>query len=203
MPGIKNILLDLGGVLLDIDTGKTNEAFARLGLPRFDDNYSLLKADKLFDELEKGKVSEQDFYNNIRQIAGLPLPDTEICKAWNALILEFRSGSINYLEELKSRYNLYLLSNTNVIHHTAFQKQFTIQNGGSFNERFTKTYYSHIVGYRKPEKEIYEYALQDAGIRAEETLFIDDLLKNTEAAGALGIRTHQLLPGQRIETLEL
>lgn len=203
MKGIKNIIFDLGGVLLDIDTGKTNDAFEKLGVPDFKNNYSLYKASPLFDNLEKGNVSEPEFFNAIRQLSNLPLQDADIRDAWNALILDFRMDSLQHLDMLKSRYSLYLLSNTNSIHHRAFHQSFNEQAGGkSFDGYFTKAYYSHQVGLRKPDKEIYDLVLSDAGIVAGETIFIDDLLKNIEAAAALGMHTHQLLPGERIEKLE-
>lgn len=202
MKAIKNIIFDLGGVLLDIDTGKTNEAFEKLGIADFKNNYSLQKADTLFDELEKGKVSEMEFYTGIRKISGLPIADVDIRDAWNALILDFRTESLQYLEELKHRYDLYLLSNTNSIHYTAFHQHFRSQTGReNFDDHFTKAYYSHHIGLRKPEKEIYLFTLQDAGIVAAETLFIDDLLKNIDTAAMLGINTHHLQAGERIENI--
>lgn len=204
MHTIKNIIFDLGGVLLNIDTAKTNAAFELLGVKDFKNNYTLNKADALFDHLEMGIISETDFYNGIRNISRLPLKDADIRDAWNALLLDFRTESLNCLEQLAGSYNLYLLSNTNSIHHTAFHKSFTEQTGRpDFDSYFTKAYYSQHIGLRKPSKEIYDFVLQDAGIVAAETLFIDDLLKNTEGAALAGLQTHQLQPMERIEHLKL
>lgn len=203
MMATKNIIFDLGGVLIDIDTGKTNEAFAKLGVPGFNNNYSLQRADTLFDDLEKGKTTEAGFYEGIRKISGVPLPDSDIRTAWNALLLSFREESLECLDRLKDKYNLFLLSNTNSIHYKAFHQNFIMQTGKkNFDDYFAKAYYSHLVGFRKPDKEIYSHALRNAGIRAEETLFVDDLLKNVEAASALGIKTYHLQPHERIEDLE-
>ena len=199
---VKNIIFDLGGVLLNIDTRKTDEAFAALGVNNFGNNYSLLKADPLFDELEKGLVSEPAFFEGIRKLSRLSLTDENIRHAWNALILDFRMESLQYLEKLKSSYSLYLLSNTNSIHHRAFHQNFSRQTGGrNFDDHFTRAYYSHQLGLRKPDREIFDLMLTDAGILAEESLFIDDLQKNIETAAALGIKTHQLLAGEAIEGL--
>ncbi len=201
---IKNIIFDLGGVLLNIDTSKTSEAFEKLGVKEFEKKYSLNKADKLFDDLEKGKVSETGFFNTVRTISELPLLDDEIRDAWNALLLDFRTGSLDLLKQLKHRYSLYLLSNTNSIHHKAFHEAFREQTGeNNFDDHFTKAYYSHHTGLRKPEAAIYRLVLQDAGIIPGETLFIDDLLKNIETARSLGMHTHQLQPGETIEDLGL
>jgi len=194
----------LGGVLLDIDTGKTNAAFEQLGLKDFKNNYTLNKADDLFDNLEMGRITELEFYNGIRTISQLPLHDTDIKDAWNALLLNFRTESLQYLEQLAAKYQLFLLSNTNSIHHSAFMQSFYELSGGKFfDDYFTKAYYSQQIGLRKPNQAIYNFVLQDSGITAAETLFIDDLLKNIEGASSVGLRTHHLLPFERIEGLNL
>lgn len=204
MSTIKNIVFDLGGVLLNIDPALTNAAFAKLGIPDFQNNYSLHKADPLFDNLETGHTKEAAFYNGIRQICNKDLSDTEIRNAWNALLLDFRVESLNWMEANNSRFNFYLLSNTNHIHHVCFSEHFKKQTGkNNFNDYFTKAYYSHEVGLRKPDAAVFEFILNDAGIAAAETLFIDDLLKNIEAAKAVGIKTHHLLADERIENLGL
>jgi putative hydrolase of the HAD superfamily len=203
MSTIKNIIFDLGGVLLDIDTTKTNAAFEQLGVKDFKNNYTLNKADALFDNLETGAITDEEFYNGIRKISQLPLKNEAIRDAWNALLLNFRQESLRHLEQLAGKYNLYLLSNTNSIHYTAFHNSFTAETGRkNFDDYFTKAYYSQQIGLRKPEKEIYSFVLQDAGIAASETVFIDDLLKNIEGAASVGIQTHHLLAHERIEHLQ-
>lgn len=203
MHPIKNIIFDLGGVLLDIDIGKTSAAFETLGINDFSGMYSLHKADALFDNLEKGLVSDPGFFNGIRNLSGLALTDSDIRTAWDALLIGFRTGSLTCLKQLQNRYRLYLLSNTNHIHYQAFQQMYKNQTGRTdFNDHFVKTYYSFREGLRKPEKEIYQLLLADAGLVAGESLFIDDLEKNIEAAAALGIQTHHLQPHEKIEDLE-
>jgi glucose-1-phosphatase len=204
MSNIKNIVFDLGNVLLDIDLAKTDAAFEALGVPDFRSKYSLTKADKLFDNLETGHATDADFYDGMRRICNLPLTNQHICNAWNALLLNFRTESLQWMETNNHRFKYYLLSNTNAIHATAFHESFTKQTGlQNFNNYFTKPYYSYLVGMRKPEKEIFEFALTDAGIKADETLFIDDLQKNIDAAAMLGIHTHCLLAHERVENLGL
>lgn len=204
MSQIKNIVFDLGGVLLDIDLTKTEAAFDKLGIKDFKNNYSLNKADKLFDNLETGKITAADFYNGIRSISSVSLTDEAIRNAWNALLLDFRTSSLQWMEQNSHRFNFYLLSNTNHIHHVCFSEHFKQQTGKpNFDDYFTKAYYSHNVGLRKPDAAIFEFVLNDAGIAAAETLFIDDLLKNIEAAKAVGIKTHHLLADERIESLGL
>jgi glucose-1-phosphatase len=204
MNNIKNIIFDLGNVLLDIDYNKTIEAFEELGFKNFKSNYSPYKMDMLFENLETGKISEGIFYKSIKAISDTPLSTVQIQTAWNALFLDFRIESLVFLQQISSKYNLYLLSNTNSIHLTAFNEIFKKNIGETgLDSYFVKAYYSNIIGLRKPEKEVYNFVLNDANIIAAETLFIDDLANNIEGAKEVGIITHQLLPGQRIEKLHL
>jgi putative hydrolase of the HAD superfamily len=201
MAVLKNIIFDLGGVLIDVDYNKTNEAFKNLGFTHFEKMYSQFTADKLFEKLETGHISEEDFYKQLlHQQEGISAPD--IKAAWNAMLMDFRLSSIEFLSQLRPQYKLFLLSNTNIIHMAAFHEMFIEQTGyKSLSDLFTKAWYSNEVGLRKPHKEIYEFVLQDAGIKAGETLFIDDSYNNIHTAKELGFSTHLLVPGEKIEDL--
>jgi len=204
MATTKNIIFDLGGVLLDIDYQKTIDAFEKLGLSQFEAMFSQFKADALFEKLETGHISEADFYAAIKERTELPLSNEEIDHAWNALILHFRTESLQVLEHLSADYKLYLLSNTNSIHLKCFKKLFTRETGKPLLDAyFTKAWYSNEIGLRKPGAAIFEFVLQQAGLKAAETLFIDDTWMNIETAANMGFKTHHLLPTERIEFLEL
>ncbi len=202
LTGIKNIIFDLGGVLLNLDYDKTATALKKLGFHNLDAMYTQFKADELFEKLETGKVSNQDFFTVLQKIPDKPISNEQIIDAWCAMLLDFRAESLNYLNELSKKYKIYLLSNTNSIHlevvHQIFEKQF---GSGFLDDYFTKAYYSHVIGLRKPHKEVYEFIVKDAGIVAGETLFIDDSYTNLPAAIELGMKTHLLLPQERIEQL--
>ena len=202
MKGIRNVLFDLGAVLINIDFEKVALAFKALGVKDFEKRYSHLQADSLFEKLETGKISNEMFYENIAYQSGLPLKASEIRDAWNAILLDFRTESMAYLQQLSKRYRLFLLSNTNAIHLESIHKILYNQLGvEKLDQYFEKAYYSHLVGMRKPGKAVFDYVLADAGISAEETFFIDDASPNIETAAAMGFKTHLLLPGERIEKL--
>lgn len=204
MNNIKNIIFDLGNVLTDIDYNKTIEAFEKLGIENFKSRFSPLKMDDLFENLETGKISDADFYDSIKKISDTPLSNSQIENAWNALFLNFRTESLHFLEKMSVSHNLYLLSNTNSIHLTKFKEIFTRDTGKpSLDSYFIKTYYSNLIGLRKPDTEAYAFVLQDAKLVAAETLFIDDLVTNIEGAKQLGIQTHHLLPGEKVELLNI
>ncbi len=204
MTNIKNIIFDLGGVLLNVDYNKTTAAFQKLGVQHFDEFFSQFRSNELFEKLETGNISEEHFYNEIQQYCFPGTTVNQMEDAWNAMLLDFRTNSLNYVSSLKGRYNLFLLSNTNSIHLRAFEKIFAEATGQlSLDVYFTKSYYSNIIQKRKPYKETYHFVLQDAGLTASETLFIDDSVNNIEAAKETGILTHLLLPTEKIEDLNL
>ena len=200
---LKNIILDLGGVLLDIDYHRTKKAFEDLGFHEFDKMYSQYSADAVFTKLETGAISNPAFFETMMNRSGGHIPEQAISKAWNAMLLNFREATLDFLIGLSKNYSLYLLSNTNAIHMAAFDRIFTAQTGkASLDDYFTKAYYSHEVGLRKPNEDIFEFILKDAGINASESLFVDDSYNNIETASRLGFETHLLLPGEKVETLQ-
>jgi len=189
-PAIKNIIFDLGGVILDIDYNKTKQAFIDLGVSNFDDYYQQSFSNPLFTQLEKGLITPVAFYDGLRDATGVNLTDPEIYNAWNAMLGSFRQQSIDLLNQLKNRYRIFLLSNTNAIHHRAFGKIYAGQFGnGDFDSHFEKAYYSHTMHERKPEAASYKYVLHEQNLVAEETLFIDDTYKNIDGAQVVGLQT--------------
>jgi putative hydrolase of the HAD superfamily len=204
MAAIKNIIFDLGGVLLDIDYHKTAKAFANLGVKDFGELYSQANANDLFEALETGAISEEAFYQSLGAHCSPETSRQQMQTAWNAILLNFRKESLTALAELKSRYRVYLLSNTNSIHLTAFNQILLEQTGKpSLDGYFIKSYYSHLIQLRKPYLATYEWVLGDANIVAAETLFIDDSINNIKGAMEAGIQTHLLLPEEAIQHLSL
>ncbi len=203
MQQVKNIIFDLGGVLLNIDFALSEKAFALLGVPNFSDYVSFTKSNELFLKLETG-MDEEQFYEEFRHLSGLALTNEQIRNAWNALLVNYRKESIAILPGLKSRYKTFLLSNTNEIHTKSFQKMFrNVFQQQSLDSCFHEAFYSQRIGCRKPNEEAFELVLNKHELLAVETLFIDDNFDNIEAAKALNIQTVHLLPGMTIESLAL
>ena len=200
MTQIKNIIFDLGGVLINLDYNKTSLEFKKLGATDFDNLYTQFKANELFENIETGKVSDEEFYDEISQHCRPGTTQKEMEFAWNAMLLDFRVETLATLKQLRKRYKLFLLSNTNSIHIEAFKKIFTADTGlPSLDTFFDKSYYSHLIHLRKPYEETYNFVLQDAGINAAETLFIEDSVQNIEGAKLVGIQTHLLLAPEKVE----
>lgn len=190
---IKNIIFDLGGVLLNIDFTLTSNAFKDLGVTHFDEMFTQHFSNPLFELLETGKIDEATFYDAFRKEAGLPLTDEQIRTAWNALLLDFPAERIEWLENIAQQYRIFLFSNTNQIHYDCFIQNFQDSfNGKHFNDFFEKAYYSQFLGLRKPYPVSFQAIIEEQQILPSETLFIDDTLKNIEAASLLGFQTIHL-----------
>ena len=197
--GIRNIIFDLGGVILNIDYHQTEQAFIKLGIRNFNELYSQFHANSFFKDFEKGKINPRSFISQLKTYAP-GISESNIINAWNAMLLDFPAGRIGFLQKLKNTYRIFLLSNTNAIHHGAFQK-IDLDSKGTLDSCFEKVYYSHEIGLRKPDKEIFELVLSENDLLAEETLFVDDTLANIEAAVSVNLKTIYLKPPERIEDI--
>jgi len=189
---IKNIIFDLGGVILGIDYQKTIDSFIALGAENFQEHYTQMKQDSFFDDFEKGKISPQEFLNKLRNSVGYNISDQQLVDAWNAMLLDLPKENLDFLKVISEQYNTYLLSNTNAIHYDEFWKRieekFKLKD---FSSIFIKEYYSHAIGHRKPEKACFQFVLDDAGLDPNETLFIDDSEQHLKGASSLGIESVQ------------
>lgn len=204
MQTIKNIIFDLGGVLLDIDYFKTQDAFINAGIIHFNQLYTQQHASPLFELLETGKISPEEFYQQLRDVSGINLTDDQIRTAWNAMLGRFHDGVFELLDDVKQRYKIFLFSNTNKIHEDAFKiilKEQTGYNG--LDHFFIQSYYSHTLGLRKPTVESFNYIINEQGLNPAETMFIDDTANNVEGAIAAGLHGLYLEPPRRLTSMEM
>lgn len=190
---IKNIVLDFGGVLIDIDYHATINAFRELGIENFEALYSQAQQEDLFNNFETGKISSQYFVNQLLDKIGMGVSPNEVVKAWNAMLGDIHRENIEAVEKIKAKgYNVYLLSNTNDIHiKVAFDrwKKLSIIEA---NDLFDHIFLSQEVGMRKPNDEIFNLVLNELSASPEEVLFVDDSIQHIETANRLGIHTHLL-----------
>jgi HAD superfamily hydrolase (TIGR01509 family) len=203
MPVIKNIIFDLGGVIMNIDFKKTEEAFADLGFTDFSQHMTQFHITPFFEDYETGKINDAAFIKGIQQMAAAPLTEEDIVHAWNALLLDFPLERIILLEKLKKRYRLFLLSNTNALHYEAFQQTLYAVTGKKLEDLFEKTYYSHTVNLRKPDAAIYQLVIDENKLNPAETLFIDDTASNFSGAEETGIRIFHLKKPMQIMEIPL
>ena len=201
--GVKNIIFDLGGVILNIDYDQTVNAFKKIGVINFDEIYSQAKQGQVFDKLETGALAAEEFRNYMKEFVPA-LQSTDIDKAWNAMLLDLPVERIDLLKELKKKYRLFLLSNTNEMHIKAFREIIGSSYGEYiFDAIFEHQYYSSDIGMRKPNANCFQYVLETNSLEPSETLFIDDSMQHIEGALKLKIRAYHLKPAEEITTLFL
>ncbi len=185
---LKNLIFDLGGVIINLDTQASVRAFSNLGNIVEDPDISIYTL-QLFIDYEKGFISDQEFRNRLSQKLN-NCSFEEIDRAWNCMLLDIPPIRLDFLRSLKEKYRMFLLSNTNGIHIEKVNKILKDVCGQEdFSCFFEKTYYSHIMKKRKPDFEIFEQVLNENNLLAEETLFIDDSAVNLNGAEHLGIQT--------------
>lgn len=190
--GIKNIILDLGGVLFDLDYQKTQIAFKKLGL---EDVFSKKTQNELFDDLEEGKISGDDFLTLLSESSSLSFKPskTQLIKAWNEMLLGIPPHQFTVLTELKSNYRLFLFSNTNEIHIEAVWQHLQQKHDKpNLNEYFEVVYLSNELGIRKPKPHSFEHIVKENNLNPQETLFIDDSPQHVEGAKKAGINAFWL-----------
>jgi putative hydrolase of the HAD superfamily len=191
---IKNIIFDWGGVISDLHLEATQRAFQALGLTIFDKGIPHQAHDELFIPFETGKISAEEFRNRIRALSKTELSDAQIDGAWNAMLGVLPEPRWNLLDKVRNFYHTFLLSNTNSIHLNYYSHYLQgIYGTFGYTHLFEKSYFSHILGMRKPNAEIFEHVRDDAKLLPRETLFIDDFVENIESAGRLGFQTIHLV----------
>lgn len=203
MQNIKNIIFDLGGVILNIDFKKTNEAFHLLGLKDFGQYINQFHISDLFLRYETGQIDDLEFIDNVAKLSDAPMSKDQIVEAWNALLLDFPKERIELLKKIKSDYRTFLLSNTNSLHLQEYNKRLHNEQGFYVEDLFEKAYYSHVVKMRKPHSEIFQLVLDENNLIPSETLFIDDTYSNFEEAQSLGINIHHLEHGTTITGMDI
>ncbi len=202
LSAIRNIIFDLGNVLLNLDFDASINAFRELGLNGKVVNKEQAYADPVFYSLEVGRATPAAFRARVREIVNNPqATDQQIDDAWCAMILDIPAPRVKVVEELGKKFNVYLFSNTNHIHITRLHRQFKAEHGLEFSSLFVKDYYSHELHERKPDLTSYKKMIELSGIEPTESLFIDDLEKNIRGAQDAGLKTFWLKNGMEMTGL--
>ncbi len=192
---INTIIFDFGDVLIDLEKERSINEFKKLGLDG--PNPELLKYN---EDFELGRITENQFLEGFKKT----LPNAsidEIKAAWNSLIGDFPLYRLEFLQLLSTKYRLFLLTNTDIIHMEHFESQVGMSFASDFYRCFKKVYYSHEMGMRKPDEAIFNFILKKHDLSPRRTLFVDDKKENTDAAAALGINVWHLQPDEDVVNL--
>lgn len=197
---IKNILFDLGNVLYDIDLDRTKHAIRELLGESFKNKESRDEILAVIKKFEVGKIKTVLFINGLLKYCGPEVQARDIINAWNEMLIGLPIHRLDLLDELNENYNLYMLSNINELHVQGVERTMatTISLEEFETKYFKQVFYSHEIGYSKPDKEAWQTVIDQAGIRPYETLFIDDLKDNVEGAKKMGFHVQQHNPANDI-----
>lgn len=202
MAKYKNLVFDIGNVIVDIDYEVTVAEFQKLATVDFSKILSFSKQTSLFDWLETGKVTVAKFREELKKDLRPDITDNEIDLAWNSILISYPAAKIDLLRGLKNRYRTFALSNINELHVNAINEAARNLFGEKdFGSLFHKAYYSNEVGYRKPDKEIYEYVMKKEQLVPAETFFVDDKEENVATAKSLGWQAFQLKERDKLHEL--
>ncbi|MBR1513691.1 MAG: HAD family phosphatase [Bacteroidales bacterium] len=199
---IKNIIFDLGGVILDIDETIVYRELEKLGI-----NVSELAHSKEFGNLmskfDTGIYTAPTFRKRMKALIGQEkMTDQKFDAIWNAMLLDIPRERIEAMEKVKKHYKIFLMSNTNVIHYDLYVRDLQLRFGyKEFDALFDKSYFSFAEHLEKPDPRFFELILDHEGLRPEETLFIDDTAENIKVAQSLGIRTYHISREELVRNL--
>ena len=195
---IKNIIFDLGGVIINLNPPSSILAFQELLKDTYSEMEKELHLKEVLDKFEIGEISSEDFISFFK-VYNPKLIDQEIIDAWNRMLLDIPEERLNLIESLTNNYRVFLLSNTNEIHLKFIDKYVNLNfQMNSISAPFEKAYYSHLMGLRKPNPKIFETIIEDKNLLPSQTLFIDDSEQHILIAKKLNLKTHHLLESETI-----
>lgn len=178
---INTIIFDFGGVFIDLNKEASLEALKKLGLESWNEDI-----EKINQKFEKGKLTEVQFMIEIKKLIPNASID-EIRAAWNQVLSDFPLARLEFLQRLSHKYKLFLLSNSDEIQVAKFEHKLGYTFAREFYQCFEQVYFSHEIGFRKPELEAFNYVIKKHALNPSRTLFIDDKKENTDIAASLGM----------------
>ena len=197
MEKIKNVVFDLGGVLVGLDFDRCTAAFRSLGMDAVAELINPCYPADMIGRLEHGDISFHEACDEMRRLSGTPkVTDDEIARAYGAFLTEIPVEKLRQIDRLRRRgFRTYVLSNNNPASMEVIRGEFTA-DGHTMDDYFDKVYLSYELRELKPSEAIFRKVIADSGIVPAQTLFIDDGQKNVDAAQALGFAVYKPAPGE-------
>ena len=187
---IKNIIFDLGGVIINLDQERTFAAFANLAGIDLQSARAMMHTFEEFMHYELGLIQDKEFMDFLKSKIDHSSKEEILEKAWNAMLVDIPRERVELIKALRQCYRVVLLSNTNRMHIREVNRILGRDTGHQdLEELFDELYYSFLLQKRKPGAEIFEFVLEKEGFNPGETLFLDDSKENIESAAKLGIQT--------------
>lgn len=198
---ITTLIFDFGGVIINLDLPQCIENLKKLGIANIESYLSNFGQKEFFLQFEKGEIGTAEFRNEIRKLSSKAISDNEIDNAWCSFLCDIPVERLVLLEKLRTKYRLLLLSNSNPLHVDVSAALALKHTGKGIRDYFDTCYFSYEMGLTKPDPAIFETLLADAGVSADECLFLDDGPKNIAIADSLGIQTYFVTQGEDLDFL--
>ena len=194
---IKNIVFDLGGVIITLNFEQAVRRFYDMGVENIRTYLDPFAQTGIFGDLESGKITAEDFRLKLSELAGCEFSFADCLYAWKGFVEEVPRCNLDTLVALRQKgYRLILLSNTNpYMMSWAMSPDFS-GDGHALSDYFDACYLSYQCGIMKPDPAIFQLMLEKEGILPHETLFLDDGPRNVKVAATLGIQTYQPREGE-------
>lgn len=203
MKPIKNIVFDLGGVIIDLDRQESVDRFVAMGIKEAPDMLNPYRQHGVFLESEDGSITADEFIEKLSEMSGAALSYDTVAHGWLGFLKKVSQPKLDYIESLRKEYNVYLLSNTNPFVMDFAKSTNFCEAGKPITAYFDKIYASCEMKVAKPHKEIFELMIADSGMVPSETLFLDDGEANVKMGDSFGFHTYQPLDGEDwIETVD-
>lgn len=190
MGTIKNLVFDLGGVIVDLDIDRAIERFVEIGVADAGSMMDKYHQKGIFLEIEDGRLDAEEFCNKLSTFSRKKLTLEEVQYAWLGFIKDVPQYKLDFIRGLRSQFKVYLLSNTNPLVMSWARSNAFSRSGMPIEAYLDKVYASYEIGLVKPDKAIFEHMIEDASLIPSETLFIDDGIANINTANELGFHTY-------------
>ncbi|HKW61809.1 MAG TPA: HAD-IA family hydrolase [Candidatus Acidoferrum sp.] len=180
-PKLRAIIFDIGRVLIRVNVARAMSGLADGVSLSPEEVWSALEKDPRWIDWQEGRMSPQDWHLHVSRRLGSKLSFQQFVEVWNRALDPTPIHEEAFLAKLGKRYRLALLSNTDPLHVAHMEKTY------GFFALFPVRIYSCGVGASKPSPVIYKEALQACKVRAQEAVYVDDVLAYAQVASQLGM----------------
>ena len=184
---VEAFIFDIGNVLVRFDDRRVRAAASAHGA----EAETLREVRALSAPYERGEMSRGVFLQRLGSLVAPGGAPEEAARLWQ----EIFEPNLPMWELVEKLHGMYPLSNTNCLHHDYLVREYAVF------ENFSDGVFSYRARMMKPEREIFDLAIRQFGVRPEATVYLDDLAANVAAARAAGLRAFLYDPGAHDECL--
>ena len=195
----ETIIFDLGEVIIDLDSKRVIDQFQKQSDKSAEDIIRLISKSQDLIDYEVGKMTDAEFCQVVNELLSIELSQASFEAIWNSFLGIIKLDKLHLMLALKEKFNVLILSNTNAIHQSAFDRRVGEHIPSKTMADMVHTaYYSHELGLRKPDPHIYQKVIDLQNLNPAKTIFFDDRLENITAAQDSGIQAIQVTYSNQI-----